>query len=57
MHYQEMDKVILDRLEKLNFHEKASLISYLELIPKNRHSHRVHRSKALKQIRRALEKV
>ncbi len=49
-----IDKEIIARVESLNSRQKTDVLNYLETLPKQNHSVKLHRRKALKQIQEAL---
>lgn len=52
-----IDDMIMSQLRSLNQEEKTELLNYLKLRAPKRHSVKIYRKKALKQIRKALASV
>lgn len=54
MQTSELDTRIIWKISRLNGKQKSEVLNFLEMIPKKTHSTKRYRSKALKQIRKAL---
>ena len=52
---RQMDSEILVRVLNLNGIQKNDVLNYIERIPRKRHSIKLYRRKAMKQIKQALE--
>jgi hypothetical protein len=57
MNVQNLDSELITKVISLNKNQKSEVLDFLETIPKHTHNTRRYRSKALKQIRQALEGI
>jgi len=56
MYQSKVENEILTRVRSLNVEQKSEVLNYLENIPSKKHSTKIYRRKAMKQIREALNK-
>ena len=54
MKTENLESVIFTKVKTLNKNQKSDVLHYLDELPKQIHSTRIYRRKALKQIREAL---
>jgi hypothetical protein len=54
MQAENLESVIFTKVKTLNKNQKSDVLEYLDGLPKEIHSTKVYRRKALKQIREAL---
>lgn len=52
----DLENEIFQKVRKLKSIEKSEVLEYLEHLPKERHTTRLYRRKAMREIREALDK-
>ncbi len=57
MQYYRLDNEILSSVQNLNGNQKTNVLEYIKTIESPKHSTRLYRRRAMKQIREALENI
>lgn len=57
MYVSNIENEIITKVKKLNGNQKSVVLNYLETIPQMKHSQKLYRRRAMKQIRQALTTI